>query len=142
MATPQLDLKKPDPAAAAGTEAKPDVPEEKLNADTLTKYQVASQLLGDVLKKFIPTIVSGKSVLELCDEGDALITSGCTTVYTNKKAAVPKGIAFPTSISINNVVSHFSPMPSDKDLPVLKDGDVVKVMMGCHIDGVSVARWI
>jgi len=26
-------------------------------------------------------------------------------------------------------------MPSDKDVPTLKDGDVVKVMMGVHIDG-------
>ncbi len=47
------------------------------------------------------------------------------------------GLAFPTSLSINNTVSHFSPLPSDKDLPVLKDGDVVKVMLGVHIDGVS-----
>jgi methionine aminopeptidase len=72
--------------------------------------------------------------------GDALITSQAATVYASKKTTVPKGIAFPTSISINNVVSHFSPMPSDKDVPTLKDGDVVKVMMGVHIDGVSWPR--
>jgi methionine aminopeptidase len=47
------------------------------------------------------------------------------------------GLAFPTCISINNTVSHFSPLPSDKDVPTLKDGDVVKVMLGVHIDGVS-----
>jgi methionine aminopeptidase len=67
--------------------------------------------------------------------GDALIVQQASTVYTSKKASIPKGIAFPTSLSLNNVVSHFSPMPSDKDVPVLKDGDVVKVMMGVHIDG-------
>jgi methionine aminopeptidase len=64
-----------------------------------------------------------------------LIVQQASTVYTSKKALIPKGIAFPTSLSLNNVVSHFSPMPSDKDVPTLKDGDVVKVMMGVHIDG-------
>lgn len=49
----------------------------------------------------------------------------------------PTGLSFPTSLSLNNTVSHFSPLPSDKDIPVLKEGDVVKVMMGVHIDGVS-----
>ena len=71
----------------------------------------------------------------LSSRGDALIVQQASTVYTSKKASIPKGIAFPTSLSLNNVVSHFSPMPSDKDVPTLKDGDVVKVMMGVHIDG-------
>jgi hypothetical protein len=66
MSTPKLDLKKaaePAPDAAAA-----DVKEEKLSGDALTKYQTASTLLAEVLKKFIPTIVEGKSVLELCNE--------------------------------------------------------------------------
>jgi hypothetical protein len=63
MSTPQLDLKKPaEPAAKA------EVKEEKLSSDALTKYQTASAILGDVLKKFIPTVVEGKSVLDLCNE--------------------------------------------------------------------------
>lgn len=70
MSTPQLDLKKPEPTpdAAAGTAAAADVKEEKLSSDALTKYQTASALLGEVLKKFIPTVVEGKSVLDLCNE--------------------------------------------------------------------------
>lgn len=65
MSTPQLDLKKPAEPAA---DAKAEVKEEKLSSDALTKYQTASALLGDVLKKFIPTVVEGKSVLDLCNE--------------------------------------------------------------------------
>ena len=72
MSTPQLDLKKPEPTpeAAAGSTnaAAADVKDEKLSSDALTKYQTASALLGEVLKKFIPTVVEGKSVLELCNE--------------------------------------------------------------------------
>lgn len=64
------------------------------------------------------------------------------------------GIAFPTSISVNNVVSHFSPLAyvqtpitlelsrspdeysSDASAPQkLAKGDVVKIHLGAHIDG-------
>jgi len=66
MSTPQLDLKKPAEPAADAQAA--EVKEEKLSNDALTKYQTASSILGDVLKKFIPTVVEGKSVLDLCNE--------------------------------------------------------------------------
>jgi len=36
------------------------------------------------------------------------------------------GIAFPTSVSVNNCVCHFSPLRSDADI-ILKDGDLVKM---------------
>lgn len=36
------------------------------------------------------------------------------------------GIAFPTCLSVNNCVCHFSPVKSDPDV-ILKDGDVVKM---------------
>jgi methionine aminopeptidase len=49
------------------------------------------------------------------------------------------GIAFPTSIAVNNVVSHVSPLPSDPEI-VLKDGDVVKVMLGVQLDGYAVTH--
>jgi curved DNA binding protein len=46
---------------------------------------------------------------------------------------IEKGIAVPTCISINNTVGHFCPMP-DNTLE-FKEGDLVKIDMGCHIDG-------
>lgn len=44
-----------------------------------------------------------------------------------------KGIAFPTCISVNNVVGHFSPLKSEDSN--LKEGDVAKIDLGVHIDG-------
>lgn len=67
MSAPQLDLKKTVPPAET-KEAAADVKEEKLSNDAVTKYQTASTLLGEVLKKFIPTVVEGKSALDLCNE--------------------------------------------------------------------------
>ena len=37
-----------------------------------------------------------------------------------------KGIAFPTCISVNNCVCHFSPLMSEPDI-TLQDGDLVKM---------------
>lgn len=39
---------------------------------------------------------------------------------------LPSGIAFPTCVSVNNCVCHYSPLKSDPDI-VLKDGDLVKM---------------
>ena len=35
---------------------------------------------------------------------------------------------------MNNCICHFSPLKSENDV-TLKDGDVVKVDMGAHVDG-------
>uniref|UniRef100_A0A4W3HRQ3 Proliferation-associated 2G4 n=1 Tax=Callorhinchus milii TaxID=7868 RepID=A0A4W3HRQ3_CALMI len=44
------------------------------------------------------------------------------------------GIAFPTCVSVNNCVCHYSPLKSDPDY-ILKDEDLVKVDLGVHVDG-------
>ena len=49
------------------------------------------------------------------------------------KAGVEKGIAFPTCISVNNLVGHVSPLGDATD--ALKLGDLVKVDLAVHIDG-------
>jgi methionine aminopeptidase len=89
-----------------------------------------------VLKELIKLAVDGAKVLDLCIKGDELIEQGTGAVYNKnvKGAKVPKGaprsaiyptafrflysshqiyslgIAFPTCISVNNVVAHFSPL--------------------------------
>ena len=42
-------------------------------------------------------------------------------------------MAFPTSISVNEVCAHNSPLPEDSTS--IKEGDLVKVELGVHIDG-------
>lgn len=49
------------------------------------------------------------------------------------KNSVGSGVAFPTCLSINNVVCHFSPLANNNIK--LEEGDVIKIDMGCHIDG-------
>jgi len=41
--------------------------------------------------------------------------------------------AFPVNISINNIAAHYTPVPNDEKY--LKEGDIVKLDMGVHVDG-------
>merc|ERR1712098_183875 len=45
-----------------------------------------------------------------------------------------KGIAFPTCISVNNCICHYSPLTTEQDME-LAEGDIVKLDLGAHIDG-------
>lgn len=68
-------------------------------------------------------VAVGKDVAELCDFGDALIAQLVGAVHKTKK--LEKGVAFPTCVSVNECVGHFSPLKSESR--VLAEGDVVKV---------------
>lgn len=46
-------------------------------------------------------------------------------MYKNMKKKIERGVAFPTCISVNNTVCHFSPLASDET--VLAEGDIVKM---------------
>merc|ERR1719359_1354291 len=51
----------------------------------------------------------------------------------DKGKKIEKGIAFPTCVSVNEIIGHFSPMKGESRL--LKAGDIAKIDLACHIDG-------
>jgi curved DNA binding protein len=65
--------------------------------------------------------------------GDQLLAEQSAKVFKKEKE-MKKGIAFPTCVSINNCICHFSPLKSDPEVE-FKDGDMVKIDLGAHIDG-------
>ena len=79
----------------------------------------------------------GALIYDLCVRGDSHILSELTKVYTKKKFI--KGIAFPTSISVNEVCGHFSALADESgdahEYKTLSEGDLVKVDLGVHING-------
>ena len=83
----------------------------------------AAAIANQVLQGVLSQIAAGEDVADLCDFGDALIAQLCGQVHKTKK--LEKGIAFPTCVSVNECVGHFSPLKSESR--VLADGDVVKV---------------
>lgn len=109
--------------------------EEKTIAEDLvvTKYKLAGEIVNKTLKAVFDLCIAGASVRDICTKGDTLISDETNKVYKKEKE-LKKGIAFPTCLSVNNCVCHFSPAKNDTDY-ILKDGDVVKIDMGAHIDG-------
>jgi methionine aminopeptidase len=99
----------------------------------VTKYSMAGEMANRVLQCLLKEAIAGKSVLSLCELGDRLIVEETGKVFKKEKE-MKKGIAFPTCVSVNNCICHFSPLRSDLDV-VLSDGDVVKIDLGIHIDG-------
>jgi len=105
------------------------------------KYKVAANITNQALKMLIDACVVGASIRELCTRGDQFIEAEAAKVYNKpipqeegEPIAILKGVAFPTCISVNNCVGHFSPVEPETDQQ-LRDGDVVKIDLGTHIDG-------
>ncbi|KAL2958033.1 hypothetical protein AAZX31_18G184700 [Glycine max] len=85
------------------------------------------------LKLVISECKPKAKIVDICEKGDSYIREQTGNVYKNVKRKIERGVAFPTCLSINNVVCHFSPLASDE--AVLEEGDILKIDMACHIDG-------
>jgi methionine aminopeptidase len=91
----------------------------------VTKYKMAGDMANRILKQVMDACVDGAKIIDLCQLGDSLIIEETAKVFKREKE-MKKGIAFPTCVSVNNCVCHFSPLKSDP-VVLLKNGDVVKV---------------
>ncbi|KIP07618.1 hypothetical protein PHLGIDRAFT_89250 [Phlebiopsis gigantea 11061_1 CR5-6] len=114
-----------------------ETPRSTAEAD-FTKYKIAADIVHATMKKLVELSTEGAKILDICVEGDKLIEQGTSAVYnkTVKGVKVPKGLGFPTSVSVNNCVAHFSPLASDPlSSQTLAKGDVVKLHVGAQIDG-------
>jgi len=99
--------------------------------EVLDKYKTAAEITNKALALVVANAAPGKKIVDLCALGDQTIEEGIAAVFN--KGQLEKGIAFPTCISINHCIGHFSPFRSDTKQ--LEEGDVVKVDLGAHIDG-------
>lgn len=92
-----------------------------LTEEELEKYRNAGKLLAEVREQVRPLVKPGALLLELAETAEDLI---------GQKGAKP---AFPCNISVNEVAAHYSPPATDDT--AIKEGDMVKVDIGAHLDG-------
>lgn len=106
------------------------------NSDVCTKYQEASKIVNLTLEGLVKQCVPGARVVDLCLFGSTVMEAAANKLYTKKVNGVlmDRGVAFPVCISVNDVVCNHSPLLSE-ELEPLKAGDVVKMDLGCHLDG-------
>jgi len=106
------------------------------NPDVTTKYRTAGEIVNKALQLVIDACVAEADIATLCELGDKCMADETGKLYNKKDKGgrkIEKGIAFPTCISVNELVGHFSPLKGEsKQLAI---GDLVKVDLACHIDG-------
>lgn len=114
-----------------GSEHESDQELDLSNSDVVTKHKAAAEICNKSISAVIDAAKPGAKIVDLCQLGDDVIARELVKCFKGKK--IEKGVAFPTSISPNNTVGHVSPLADDTT--VLKEGDLVKVDLGVHIDG-------
>ncbi|MFH0889803.1 MAG: type II methionyl aminopeptidase [Candidatus Aenigmatarchaeota archaeon] len=82
-------------------------------------YTKSGRILKDIFEALV--IKPGDKLLDIADTVENEIM---------RKGAMP---AFPANISLNEIAAHYTPTPGDE--AVVKEGDLVKVDLGAHIDG-------
>lgn len=89
--------------------------------------------VAGILKETIALCAPGASVREICSKADQRMEEETGKAFKKDKKVL-KGIAFPCCVSVNSCICHYSPLNSEADV-TLKDGDMVKLDLGAHIDG-------
>lgn len=121
-------------SASGESSSSKNAQDETIASDlVVTKYKMASEITQRILREVIDRCVPGASIKDTCIFGDKRLDEETSRVFKKDKD-LKKGIAFPTCLSVNNYICHFSPLVSDPDM-ILKDNDLVKIDLGCHIDG-------
>ncbi len=92
-------------------------------------------MASDVYKKYLK---AGKIARKCIEEGKKMCGEGVKYYdvvekienIIHKNGAKP---AFPVNISVNEIGAHYCPYPGDTS--TFKKGDLVKIDVGCHVDG-------
>lgn len=105
------------------------------NPDVTTKYRAAGDIVNKVLTKVVEACVEDADIATICEIGDKMMEDETGKLYNKKDKGrkIEKGIAFPTCVSVNELIGHFTPLKGESR--TLKAGDVAKIDLACHIDG-------
>ena len=92
-----------------------------MDKEILEKYKKAGKINEEAKEMARKLVKPGAKALVLAEKIESFI---------KEKGA---GIAFPVNISINDIAAHYT--PDINDTLTLKEGDLVKIDIGTHIDG-------
>jgi len=93
----------------------------RLDSKAIKNYIQAGKIARKALEKAADLCEEGASYLEVAEKAENFIL---------ERGAKP---AFPTNISVNSVGAHYTPIENDEK--VFEEGDLVKIDVGCHVNG-------
>ena len=90
-------------------------------------FQISLQItLLDCLAKAAELCIPGADIATICNTIDSMIEEEVKKTFSSKKSKnLERGIAFPTCISVNHVMGHYSPLIDESTQ--LEEGDVAKM---------------
>ena len=92
-----------------------------MEKEILEKYRKAGRIAAEVRREIEKKLRPGVRILDLAEEIERMIL---------EKGGKP---AFPVNISINEITAHYTPCIGDTR--EIKEGDLVKIDIGVHVDG-------
>ncbi|KAJ6699438.1 PROTEASE FAMILY M24 METHIONYL AMINOPEPTIDASE AMINOPEPTIDASE P [Salix purpurea] len=95
------------------------------SSEVVTKYKSAAEIVNKALQLVISECKPKAKIVDICEKGDSFIREQTGNMYKNVKKKIERGVAFPTCVSVNNTVCHYSPLASDESC--LEEGDIVKI---------------
>ena len=98
--------------------------EEELLKEKFENHRLAGNISKEIAPKARELVKVGAKLYDICENIENMIL---------EKVGDKGGLGFPCNVSLNNIAAHYSSPPGDET--VIKDGDVVKVDYGIHIDG-------
>jgi len=88
---------------------------------SIEDYQRAGKIAAEVREDARKRYHVGETLLSICEHVEGMI---------RERGAEP---AFPCNVSLNEVAAHYTAEPNDQG--TVKDGDVLKIDIGAHING-------
>jgi methionyl aminopeptidase len=92
-----------------------------LTDEELQAYRKAGKLLAEVREQARPLVKPGARLIDIAEAVEGSIA---------QRRGKP---AFPCNVSVNEIAAHYSPPVNDD--ATIKEGDVVKVDLGAHLEG-------
>jgi len=109
------------------------------DAAVLSKYKTCGQITDSAVDEVANACTVGANTYDLCKQGNESILNHCKAIFKKTKdevtgAKLKRGIAYPCTVSVNNVLCNHCPI-DEKEGIKLKEGDIVKVHLGTYVDG-------
>lgn len=107
---------------------------DKISEQNLTKYNTCSKICRVIITELFSKIYEEDTldVHKLIKYSDTRVIEECNKIY---KKETNKGIAFPTSISLNNCAGNYIYEKENDDYNIIKEGDIIKIELGVSISG-------
>jgi methionyl aminopeptidase len=129
-ADPPLDTTRRAKAGEIRHAGRPNVDDEAF----LQSYRRAAEIHRQTRRWVQETVRPGHTLTEIATGIDDSVRALLGNPGLEPGAALRSGLGFPTGLSLNHCVAHYTPNPGHKDI-VLRREDVMKVDFGVHING-------